>query len=192
MITTRIGLRRGTPRVAASKVSTQIMAMILGTGVVALLAQVSFRLPFTPVPVTGQTLGVLLVGAGLGRRLGALTLSLYLGEGALGLPVFAGGSAGWPLGPTGGYLIGFIVMAYVVGTLAERGWLRTLWRAIAAMLGGEIVLYGMALPWLSQYVGVKQVVPLGLMPFIPGDLLKAVVAASILPIVGKFVKRPVP
>lgn len=106
-------------------IAGQVALVVAGSLLVALLAQVSIPLPFTPVPVTGQTLGVLLVGGALGSRLGAASLALYLGEGAIGLPVFAGGVGGLPVGPTGGYLVGFVLMAYVVGYLAERGWDRS-------------------------------------------------------------------
>lgn len=158
---------------------------------VALMAQVSVPLPFSPVPITGQTFAVLLVGAALGARRGALTLALYLVEGALGLPFFAGGTGGVArlLGPTGGYLFGFVAMAAVVGALAERGWDRRGRSAWLAFLLGEVVLYLCGLPWLAHFVGWEKALALGLLPFIPGDVLKAVLAGVALPAAWRLVQH---
>lgn len=157
---------------------------------VSLSAYVSIPLPFTPVPITGQTLAVLLTGAVLGSRLGSLALLAYLAEGLAGLPVFAGGSSAWTIGRTGlpviigpsaGYLYSYPIAAFAVGYLAERGWDRSFWRAAVAMLVGEVIIYAVGLPWLAIYVGLLAAVPLGLVPFIPGDLIKLVLAAGALP-----------
>lgn len=172
-------------------IAGQVTLVVAGSLLVALLAQVSIPLPFTPVPVTGQTLGVLLVGGALGSRLGAASLALYLGEGAIGLPVFAGGVGGLPVGPTGGYLVGFVLMAYVVGYLAERGWDRSWGRSFLAMVLGEIVLYAVALPWLGLFVGMHRVLALGFLPFISGDALKMMIAGGLFPAAWKLVgSRP--
>ncbi len=154
-----------------------------GSLLLALSAQISISLWFTPVPITGQTLGVLLVGAALGSRRGALAIVLYLIEGGFGLPFFAGGGSGWVAfsGPTGGYLIGFVVAAYVVGWMAERGWDRRFWTAAVAMLAGEFLIYLFGVPWLAYFVGAGDALPLGMFPFIPGDIAKLVVAALVLP-----------
>lgn len=154
-----------------------------GSAVVALFAQISIPLWFTPVPITGQTLAVLLVGASLGSRRGALALVLYLLEGGAGLPFFAAGTSGWPVvaGPTGGYLVGFILAAYAVGWLAERGWDRGFLRAAPAMLVGNLAIYILGLPWLAKFVGASDVFAKGLLPFIPGDLIKLALAAGLLP-----------
>ncbi len=159
----------------------QAMLVVGGSLLVALLAQFSLPLPFTPVPVTGQTLGVLLVGGVLGANLGALSILLYLAEGAIGLPVFAGAAHGLPVGPTGGYLLGFVLMALVVGWLNERGWGRSWGRSWAAMAAGELVLFAIALPWLGLYVGFSHVLAFGLLPFIPGEAFKLSLAAMALP-----------
>jgi biotin transport system substrate-specific component len=153
-----------------------------GSLLVALAAQVAIRLPFSPVPVTGQTLAVLLVGALLGSRRGALSLLAYLLEGLAGLPVFAAGASGfaYAMGPTGGYLVGFVAAAFVVGWLAERGWDRRLITAVVAMVVGNVAIYACGLPWLSTFVG-KQAPALGLAPFVTGDVLKLVLAAIVLP-----------
>jgi biotin transport system substrate-specific component len=163
-----------------------------GSWLVAGLAQVQVKLPFTPVPVTGQTLGVLLVGAGLGSGLGAASMALYLAQGAIGLPFFAGGAGGWDLlrasSVTGGYLVGFVIAAAVVGALAERGWDRHLRGSISAMFLGELVLYLVAIPWLMRALGVglERALVLGLVPFVVGDALKLFVAAGALPAVWRL------
>lgn len=162
--------------------AVQAALIIAGSLLVALLAQVAIKLPFTPIPITGQTYGVLLVGALLGSNRGALSLLLYLGEGGLRLPVYAGGASGWPLGVTGGYLLGFIVAAYVVGYLSERGWDRRLITAAMAMVAGDATIYLVGLPWLAAYVGWSHVVSLGLVPFLPGDVLKVLLATASLPL----------
>ncbi len=169
----------------------QIALVVAGSLLVALLAQVSIPLPFTPVPVTGQTLAVLVVGGALGSRLGGLSLLVYLIEGAVGFPVFAGHAHGMPFGPTGGYLIGFVVMAAMVGWLAERGWDRSLLKSIAAMLIGELMLYAIAVPWLGFYVGFEHAIPMGFIPFVAGDGLKLLLAGSMFPGAWKLVgSRP--
>lgn len=160
------------------------LALVLGGSVlVALAAQVSIPLPWTPVPITGQTFGVLLVGALLGSFRGTLSLLTYLAEGAAGFPVFAGGSGGYLrlFGPSGGYLWGFVAAAFIVGFLAERGWDRHPVKAALAMLAGNLVIYLFGLPWLARFVPPDQVLKAGFYPFIPGDLLKLLLAASALP-----------
>ncbi len=157
--------------------------MVAGSLLVALSAQVALPLPFSPVPITGQTLAALLVGALLGRRLGAGALLIYLAQGALGLPVFAGGGLGLArlAGPTGGFLAGLVVAAYLVGWLAERGWDRRPATTVLAMLFGNAVIYAIGLIWLARFVGAGQLLAAGLLPFIPGDLLKIALAAGLLP-----------
>jgi biotin transport system substrate-specific component len=137
------------------------MLAFAGSWLVAGLAQIEIKLPFTPVPITGQTLGVLLVGASLGTGLGAASMLLYLAQGALGLPFFSEGGSGAEFlrlsAVTGGYLWGFVAAAAVVGALAERKWDRTVRSSIGAMFLGEVVLYAIAIPWLMQALDV----PLG-------------------------------
>lgn len=162
-----------------------------GSLLLALSAQVAVPLPFSPVPVTGQTFAVLLIGAALGARLGAATVLLYLAEGAAGLPVFAPGATlglARIAGPTGGYLAGFVAAAFVVGLLAERGWDRRVATAAAAMLVGEVVIYVVALPWLARFVPVERLLDAGLWPFVAGDLYKLALAALALPIAWRFAR----
>jgi len=164
--------------------------VIGGAALVAALAQLSLRLPFTPVPVSGQTLGVLLVGAALGSSLGFRALLLYLAAGIAGLPVFAAGGAGpgWLLGPTGGYLVAFPLAAWVAGRLTESAGLARPLRVLVAMLAASAVIYLGGLLWLGVYVqGAGQeatlgrLLELGFYPFVAGDLLKAALAAGLLP-----------
>ena len=161
-------------------------AVLLGTGVllVSLLAQLEVRLPFSPVPVTGQTLGVLLAGGVLGGPRAFRAMLLYLGAGLCGLPVFSGGASGpiWLLGPTGGYLVGFPVAAWTAGVLAQRGWSRTPWKALPALAAGNSALYLFGLPWLALFVGWDQAPALGLFPFLAGDAVKILLAAALLPL----------
>lgn len=154
-----------------------------GSWLVALMAQVRLPLPFTPVPITGQTFGVLLMGFALGARRGFLCLALYLLQGGMGLPFFAGGASGWGhlLGPTGGYLWGFVGAAALMGWLAERGWDRSFLRTLAGMGLGNLLIYLFGLPWLAAFVGWERVWLQGLLPFLPGDALKALGAALLLP-----------
>jgi biotin transport system substrate-specific component len=175
------------PARVRSNVGYRIALAFAGSWLVAGLAQVEVRLPFTPVPITGQTLGVLLVGAALGPGLGTLSMGLYLLQGGIGLPFFAGGDSGIGFlqlaSARGGYLWGFVAAGAVVGWLARRGWDRNVRSAISAMFVGEVVLYLIAVPWLMQAIDVPlgKALELGLAPFVIGDILKVVLAAGLLP-----------
>lgn len=160
--------------------------VVLVTGfacLTAVFAQISFWIG--PVPVTGQTFAVLLAGALLGSRRGALSQISYLAVGATGVPYWfaLGGPPGMArlIGPTGGYLIGFVAVAFIVGWLAEKGWDRRVGTAALAMLAGEVVLYVFGLSWLAHFVPEGSVLQVGLYPFVTGDLVKVVAAALILP-----------
>ena len=162
-----------------------------GSLLLALLAQLSLPLPFTPVPLTGQTFGVLLVGAALGSRRGAYSLILYVLEGVLGLPFFAGGASGWHVlsGATAGYLFGFVVAAYVIGLLAERGLERTLRTSFVPFLAGTLVIYLFGVAWLALVLGsLGRAIIAGLLPFLIGDLIKLILAALALPAAWKLAK----
>ena len=158
------------------------LQIVGGVALLALLAQV--RVAIGPVPLTGQTLGVLLIGATYGTRMGATTLAAYLGVGALGLPVFQGAASGWAYlsGGTGGYLLGFVLAATLVGYLAERGWAEHFGFAALAMLLGNLLIYVPGLLWLSRFApDWATTLQWGLTPFIVGDLLKLMIAAGLLP-----------
>ena len=156
---------------------------------VATLAQVKIPIPFTPVPLTGQTFAVLLVGAALGSKRGAISLVLYTLMGALGLPFFAGGASGlaYLSGPTLGYLVGFIAAAYVIGLLAERGLERSVRTSLIPFLVGTLVIYLFGAGWLAILFGVEQAITLGILPFILGDAIKLILAALALPAAWKLV-----
>jgi biotin transport system substrate-specific component len=172
---------------------TDVMLVLGGTGFVALAAQVSFNLPFTPVPITGQTFAVVLVGASLGALLGLASLGLYLFVGALGAPVYADGHHGWDVltGPTGGYIAGFVLAALLTGWLAQRRWDRRFSSAVAAMLTGNVAVYAIGLPWLAadQGLGFEDTLEAGLYPFVVGDLLKLYLAGALLPGAWRLVQR---
>jgi len=154
-------------------------------------AYISFNLPFSPVPITGQTFGVLLIAMALGRVRAVGVVTAYLLEGIAGLPVFAGGTAGFPIiiGPTGGYLIGFLAGAYVIGILADRGWDKSYLKSILAMIIGSAVIFAFGLIWLAKFVPEGSLLALGLIPYLPGSVAKITLAAVILPSIWKFAKR---
>jgi biotin transport system substrate-specific component len=168
-----------------------VVAVLLASLLVAASARVAVPLPFSPVPITGQTFAVLLIGAALGARLGAAAIVAYLVEGLAGLPVFAAGTSAWSpsaipgvpviAGPTAGYLFGFAVGAFVVGWLAERGWDRGVTGMIFAMVLGNLAIYAVGLAWLARFVGSERVFALGMQPFLAGDLAKVALAAVALP-----------
>lgn len=158
-------------------VAREAALALIGVVTLALSAHVIIPLPFTPVPITGQTFAVLLLAGAYGARRGLASVVLYLLAGAAGLPVFAA----VPGIATYGYLAGFALAAVVVGWLAQRGWDRSLPASIAAMLAGEVAIYACGLTWLARFVGWEHVVALGLAPFLVGDALKLLAAALLLP-----------
>ena len=162
--------------------------VVFGSLLLAVSAQ--FKIPLYPVPVTGQTLVVLLIGMTYGPRLGGITMLAYLFEGALGLPVFAGGAAGVAvfMGPTGGYLFGFLLAGVAMGYLAERGMGRTVSSTIAAMVLGNSVIYLCGVLWLANFIGLGQAIAEGVLPFLYGDALKLAVAAGLMPLAWRAVK----
>lgn len=171
------------PQTRTYTLAYELLLLVGATLLIALSAQVSIHLWFTPVPITGQTFAVLLVGTLLGSKRGAAALLTYLAEGLAGMPVFANGASGWAAisGPTGGYLVGFVAAAFVTGWLAERGWDRRVLTTALAMVIGNIVIYACGLVWLSKFVGTAHVVEFGLRPFVAGDAFKIALAAGLLP-----------
>jgi len=156
--------------------------VISASWLLAISAQFTFNLPFSPVPVTGQTLAVLLIGSLLGKDRGAAAVGLYLLQGAVGLPVFAGGKSGFItlVGPTGGYLIGFIAAAYIVGILTELRHDKSLVYIGFSMLVGNLVIYIFGLFWLVQFVGESSALQMGLFPFLTGDFVKILSGVIVL------------
>ena len=179
------------PRFADDKtlsVLAQLVLVLAGSALLAISAQI--KIPLYPVPVTGQTLVVLLIGMAYGSRLGAATVLAYLLEGGMGLPVFAGGSAGWATlaGPTGGYLIGFLAAAFVLGLLAERGMGRGPISTALAMLVGTAIIYVFGVTHLGGFIGFEKAIAAGLLPFLYGDALKLIVAAGLMPLAWRSVR----
>lgn len=182
---------------AGARAAYTVGCAVGGALLLSLLAQVAIPLPFTPVPITGQTLGVLLVGAAFGPGLGVATVGLYLAWAVVGFPVLAPNADGSHdtgiavLGSgafTAGYLWGFVVASGLVGWLARRGWDRSFGSAIGAMVLGEVVLYAIGLPWLSRALAIagfpstlEDTLVAGLYPYVIGDVVKLLAAAALLP-----------
>jgi len=165
--------------------------ILAGSLLVALFAQIEIPLPFSPVPITGQTFAVLLVGAALGSRRAAAALLTYLVEGALGLPFFAGGAGGLRVlsGPTAGYLVGFVLAAYLVGLLAEHGLERDLRTSLLPFLLGTVIIYACGVAWLALFLGsLTKAITLGVLPFLIGDACKMIAAALVLPYAWKVAR----
>ena len=180
--------RPSAPAVVTASRAYEVLLVLAGSGLIALSAWIAVPLPFSPVPVTAQTFAVLLVGSALGARRGAASALAYLAEGCSGLPVFAGGAAGphVMVGPTGGYLAGFVLGAWLCGALAERGWDRRPIPTIASMALGNALILAIGLLWLSRFVGPSRVLALGLIPFLPGDVVKIALAVVLLPLGWKL------
>ena len=176
---------------AAKAISAPVAkAFLIVFGSLLLAVSAQIKIPFYPVPVTGQTLVVLLIGMTYGPRLGGATVVAYLLQGAMGLPVFAGAAVGIAalVGPTGGYLAGFLVAAVVMGFLAERGMGRSVISTVIAMMIGNAVIYAMGVSWLSSFIGMEKALMFGMVKFLYGDALKLAVAACLMPVAWRFVK----
>ena len=171
----------------------EVLLVTTGALLVALCAQIEIPLPFTPVPLSAQTFGVALVGASLGSRRGALSMGLYVLLGALGAPFYAGGGSGMHtlLGPTVGYLVGFVGMAALIGRLAERRADRKPWTAFLAFQAGSLLLFacGVSGLMLTLDLPLRDALAQGWLPFIPGDLLKTALAAGLVPATWRAVER---
>ncbi len=175
------------PQMQASIWRSVILALA-GSALLAISAKI--QVPFFPVPMTMQTLVVVLIGAVGGARLGAATVLLYLAQGAAGLPVFAGPVAGiaYFAGPTAGFLLGFVLAAAVSGWLAERGWDRKPFSTFALMLIATTLIYIPGLLWLGTLFGAETAIASGLVPFVLGDIFKAALAAALLPLAWKIIR----
>jgi biotin transport system substrate-specific component len=193
-------LRRASPLVLADlfpKVRARDAAVVVGAAcLVGLLAQVSIPLSWTPVPITGQTLGVLVAGSALGVRRSSAALGLYAVAGLAGVPWFAGHSSGWP-GGLFGYVIGFLVASVVCGWCAEKRADRRIESAVAAMLLGDAIIFAIGVPWLavSYHFTATEAIAKGLTPFLAGEGIKIALAAGLLPAAWKVAgtsRRPSP
>jgi biotin transport system substrate-specific component len=177
------------------KGSSQFRTLFLVlAGSLLLTVSAKVQVPFYPVPMTLQTLVVLLIGVAFGWRMGFATVLAYLAQGAMGLPVFAGTPEKglgllYMTGPTGGYLVGFALAAATTGWLAERGFDRTAIGTAIAMVAGNVVIYACGLVWLSNFVGMEKAATFGMAPFVFGDLVKIALATVTLPMIWKFLNR---
>lgn len=167
-----------------------VLVVVGAAGFVGALAQISIHLSFTPVPVTGQTLGVLLAGTALGWRRAGAAMALYAVAGVAGVPWFAGHSSGYA-SASFGYIIGFFCAAVLCGYLAQRGADRSVLRSVPAMLAGEVAIYAFGLTWLALdlHLGAASTLRLGLVPFLAGDAIKAAIAAGLLPAAWRLAGR---
>lgn len=188
-VPTLVGLLWPTDRAPRNAGLRALALMLVGSGLLTLSAKI--QVPMFPVPMTLQTLVVVMLGAAYGWRLGGATVGLYLAEGLAGLPVFAGSVAG-PLyfaGPTGGFLIGFLAAALLTGALAERGWDRPLLRVLALMALGHAVIFAFGLGWLSALIGPEKAWALGAAPFVLATALKTALAAGLMQAGWTFARR---
>lgn len=179
---------KGNGAVVTANLAASGFAALLGSAL--LIASAKAQIPFWPVPMTLQTLVVVLLGVVMGPRLGLATVVLYLLEGAAGLPVFAGTpergiGLAYMMGPTGGYLAGFLVAAVLVGWLAERGWRRSILRLAAAAAIGHIVMLALGVAWLAASVGWLRAWQLGIEPFLLATLIKTALAAAAILALGR-------
>jgi biotin transport system substrate-specific component len=170
------------------------IALVAGfAALTAVAAQISIRLPWTPVPITGQTFAVLAAGTVLGAKRGPLSQLLYVVVGALGAPIYADGAGGWAAatGATGGYLLGFVLAAALVGALSERRQDRQLLTSVPAMLAGSALIYALGVPWLAANLGVSgtKAIELGMAPFLIGDAVKLLAAGALAPGAWAVVRR---
>lgn len=182
-----------TGRVLPRSTVATVLAVVGFAALTAVAAQVAIPLPFTPVPITAQTLVVLLSGAALGSRAGASSQLLYVVAGALGAPIYAEGGGGWETatGATAGYLVGFIAAAYAVGLLAERKQDRNFASSLPAFLLGSVVIYTVGITWLMRFleVDLTRALELGFVPFVIGDGIKLLIAAGLTPVAWKLLGR---
>ena len=163
--------------------TANFFVMVLGSFLIAILAQISISVPFSPVPITGQTIGVVLVGAVLGARRGSISVLAYIMQGALGLPVFAGFKAGPQvlLGPTAGYIWGFVIAAFLIGYLAEKGFTIEPVKCLLSCFVATTLILVLGTLYLGIFnLGIEQALILGFYPFLVGDIIKSTICASII------------
>jgi len=166
----------------------KLLLLIAGVALLAICAHL--KVPFYPVPITMQTLAVMLIGFTYGARLGSSTVVVYLSFGAIGAPVFAGGAGlAYMSGPTGGYLFGFLVAVYLIGYFTEKGYGRTFISTLLLTLLGTIVFYVFGVGWLTTILGFEKAITFGLLPFLYGDVLKLFLLAFSIPATWKLVLK---
>ncbi len=182
-----IDRRARTTRVGLSPDLLNLLSVMGGVALIALLAQFRIVLPWTPVPVTGQTFGVAFVALLWGRHRALATLVSYLALGAVGAPIFTAAKSGLLFGPTLGYLVGMVFSSWIVGSLADRGWAKSFWQAWAAATIGSFFVFACGLSVLRFFVPTDMLLVQGVLPFLPGDLIKNCLAAFIVSHLAKRV-----
>lgn len=170
------------------------MAILAIAGTVLLTISAKIQVPFYPVPMTMQTFAVLVIGMAYGWKLGSATLLLYLAEGAVGLPVFAGTpekgiGLAYMAGPTGGYLVGFVLAAGIAGWLGEKGWDRSIPMTVTAMVIGTVIIFVPGYAWLAALIGGEKAWAFGVLPFLWGEVFKIALAAAVLPGAWKLIAK---
>ena len=176
--------------IKSKSLTVNIVITLTGSILLALLARLSIVVPFSPVPITGQTFGILFLGAVLGSRLGVLSVIAYIVEGIVGLPVFAGGTAGllYLLGPTGGYLIGFLPAVYIVGYLSEKSWTNKFITIFITMIIGTAIIFIFGISWLAITAGFETALAIGLYTYLPGAAVKIILVTVIVNSINRFNK----
>ncbi|NHZ86510.1 MAG: biotin transporter BioY [Planctomycetia bacterium] len=176
--------------IKSKSLTTNIVIALSSSLLLALLARLSMPVPFSPVPITGQTFGILFLGTVLGSRLGVLSVIAYIAEGLVGFPVFAGGTAGflYLLGPTGGYLIGFIPAVYLVGYFSEKGWTNKFTTTFMTMIIGTAIIFIFGISWLAITAGFETALKIGLYPYFLGATTKIILASIVVYSINRFNK----
>lgn len=174
-----------TVRISSNSLIKEITYIMSAVLMLAALSRVT--IPLQPVPVTGQTLGVLLAGMMLGRKRALAATITYLAMGLVGFPVFANGAFGLAtlIGPTAGYLLGFVPAAFVMGWLGDKGWYKNALTAISALLIGHAIVFVFGLLWLANFTGWNAVLAAGFVPFLPGAVAKTLIAFALIPVLRK-------
>ena len=177
------------PKTETNRMLGSVALTVVGTIIMALAAKTS--VPFSSVPMTLQTLAVFGIAAAYGRNLAVATMMLYIAEGLVGLPVFAGAVAGpaYMAGPTAGYLVGFVAAAAIVGTAADKGWGAHPLKMFGTMLAADVVVFALGFAWLATLIGPEKAFNFGVLPFVLGDIVKIALASAIVPAVWKVLKR---
>lgn len=179
---------RALPDQNTMRIAGYVLLALAGSLLIAIAGQI--KVPFYPVPATLQTLAVFVIAAAYGRNLAAATVALYLAQGAMGLPVFTGGAGlAYLAGPTGGFLIGFLVAAIVIGSAVDRGWGQNPFKLFAATLFGAILLMGLGYLWLAGLIGAEKAWIAGVAPFALGELTKAALASALIPAIGAMFRK---
>ena len=176
--------------IKSNSLTVNLVIAFSGSLLLALLARLTVPIPFSPVPITGQTFGILFLGAVLGSRIGTFSVIMYIFQGLIGLPVFAGGTMGllYLLGPTGGYLIGFIPAVYIVGYLSEHGSKNSFTFTFLTMVIGTIIIFIFGISWLTVTAGLGTAISIGLYPYIPGAIIKIILATITVYSTNRFNK----